>query len=150
MFKVNVYIENDQRAYDSRPGWYGVVVEYQKTSGELETREKFGSTKATRHQMTLIALNESLKLLRKECLVTVFMGSDYISNMIKQDRPSQWQRNDWKKANKEPVANKNEWQQFLQLSAKHQIEVIHVKEHAYTGWLKEEIKKRKEGDYGKN
>lgn len=145
MFEVNVYIENDQRAYDSRSGWYGAVVEYQKLSGELETREKFGYIKATRHQMTLIALIESLKILSKECHVTVYMDSDYICNMITQGRPVQWQRNDWKKATNRPVANQKEWQQFIEVSAKHRVEVIHVKEHAYSGWLKEEIRKRKEG-----
>lgn len=143
MFAVNVYIENDQRDFNRRAGWYGAVVEYRKTNGELETREKFGLVEATCHQMTLIALIESLKILSKECHVTVYMDSDYICNMITQNRHLQWQRNNWRKANNDPIANQKEWQQLTEQLAKHRVEITNTKGHAYSAWLKEEIRKRK-------
>lgn len=145
MFRVNIYIESNLKGFRRQQGWYGRVVEYQKSNGELETREDFECLEATSNQIMLIAVTESLKILNKECHVKVYMDSEYVSNMVIQGRPKQWALNDWRTAKNEPVANQKEWQQLMEQLDKHKVEFACTKGHAYSEWLKKEIKERKEG-----
>ena len=145
MFRVNVYIESNLKGFRKQVGWYGYVVEYTKMSGEVETRESFECLEATGNQIMLKALTESLKILNKACDVTVYMDSEYVRNMVTQNRPQQWKRNNWMTAKNEPVANKEEWQQLMEQLEKHRVDFAYTKGHAYSEWLQSEIKTRKEG-----
>ena len=41
-----------------------------------------------------------------------------------------WRKNNWKRANKEPVKNKELWEKLYELTQKHKVEFIKVKGHS--------------------
>ncbi len=84
----------------------------------------------TNNVMELTAAIEGLKLLKFPCEVKLYSDSSYLVNGFKQKWIENWMRNDWKTSNKEPVKNKELWQQLYQFSQIHQIQFIKVKGHS--------------------
>lgn len=84
----------------------------------------------TNNVMELTAAIEGLKLLKFPCKVKLYSDSSYLVNGFKQKWIENWMKNDWKTSNKEPVKNKELWQQLYQYSRMHQIQFIKVKGHS--------------------
>lgn len=143
MQKVNVYIETDFKGFRKMFRWYGYVVEYKRMSGAVETREDFAFMEATGNHVILKALLESLKILNRECHVSVYTDSEYICGMISQNMPKQWKENGWMTAQNKPVANKEEWQQLMKQLERHRVDMVCTKGHSYSEWMKNEIQVRK-------
>ena len=145
MFRVNIYIESNVKGFRRQSGWYGAVIEFIRRNGEPETRDIFEKMEATGNNIMLTALLESLKILNKECDVTVFMDSDYVRKNIEQGTIRQWKMNGWKTAKNEPVANMQEWQQMEEQLQKHKLSFSYAKENKYRQWIQNEIRIRKDG-----
>ena len=41
-----------------------------------------------------------------------------------------WKKNKWRNANKKPVANKNLWEEYIDVSREHKVKAVHVKGHS--------------------
>lgn len=152
MFEVNIYLETSLKGPGTRQGWYAAILEYrtQKKYG-IETREIFGwESEITYHRSVLLAFLKSLKRLNKECILTVFTDSVYLGNNFTSNL-SNWERNGFKNAKGEDIKNKEEWQQIVTLSKRHEITFVRVKRHQYSLWMIEEAMKRmKENNSQKN
>ena len=108
------------------PGGYAAII----MMGESK-KEIFGASKnTTNNQMELMAAIEGLKALTKPCVVELYSDSAYLVNAYEKGWVSSWKKNGWKNASKEPVKNKELWEEMESLREIHDVSFIKVKGHA--------------------
>lgn len=108
------------------PGGWGAILMYKGTKKEI-----FGGKKdTTNNVMELTAVIEALKLLKYPCEVSLYSDSAYVVNAFLQNWIVNWQKNNWKTADKSDVKNKELWQQLLELTNMHDVKFIKVKGHS--------------------
>ena len=108
------------------PGGWGAILMYKDARKEISG----GMKNTTNNIMEITAVIEALKCLKVESDVQVYSDSAYTVNAFKQGWIYNWMKNGWKTANKEPVKNKELWQELYDLTKKHKVEFIKVKGHA--------------------
>mgnify|MGYP001102158246 FL=1 len=108
------------------PGGWGAILMYKSAKKEISG----GMKNTTNNIMEITAGIEALKCLKVESDVQVYSDSAYTVNAFKQGWIYNWMKNGWKTANKEPVKNKELWQELYDLTKKHKVEFIKVKGHA--------------------
>ena len=108
------------------PGGWGAILMYKDAKKEISG----GCKQTTNNIMEITAVIEALKCLKVESDVQVYSDSAYTVNAFNQGWIYNWMKNGWKTANKEPVKNKELWQELYALTKKHKVEFIKVKGHA--------------------
>lgn len=108
------------------PGGWAAILMYQDKKREISGAQK----QTTNNIMEITAVIEGLKLLKFPCTVKVYSDSAYVVNCFKQGWITSWVKNGWKNASKEPVKNKELWQQLYQLVQTHKVEFVKVKGHS--------------------
>lgn len=108
------------------PGGWGSILMY----GENKKEISGGKQDTTNNVMELTAVIEGLKLLKFPCKVKLYSDSAYVVNAFNQKWIYGWLKNGWKNASKEPVKNKELWQELYNLTKIHEVEFIKVKGHA--------------------
>lgn len=108
------------------PGGWGAILMYKENSKEISG----GKDNTTNNVMELTAVIEGLKLLKFPCKVKLYSDSAYVVNAFIQKWIYGWLKNGWKNASKEPVKNKELWQELYELTKIHEVEFIKVKGHA--------------------
>lgn len=108
------------------PGGWGSVLMYKGNTKEISGAMK----NTTNNVMELTAVIEALKLLKFKCNVKLYSDSAYVVNAFNQKWIYGWMKNGWKNSNKEPVKNKELWEELYALTKVHNIEFIKVKGHA--------------------
>ena len=93
-----------------------------------------GQKDTTNNIMEITAVIEGLKQLKYECEVEVYSDSAYVVNAFKQGWIYNWLKNNWRTSGKEPVKNKELWQELYSLTKKHKVEFIKVKGHSDNEW----------------
>lgn len=108
------------------PGGWGSILMYKDNVKEI-----FGAQKdTTNNVMELTAVIEALKLLKFSCNVKLYSDSAYVVNAFNQKWIYGWIKNGWKNSSKDPVKNKELWEELYALTKIHSIEFIKVKGHA--------------------
>lgn len=108
------------------PGGWGTILMYKGNKKEISG----GMVNTTNNIMELTAVIEGLKLLKFPCEVDLYSDSAYVVNCFKQGWIYNWVKNDWKTSSKEPVKNKEIWQELYKLTKIHKVNFIKVKGHA--------------------
>ena len=108
------------------PGGWGAILMYNETKKEISGAEK----NTTNNIMEITAVLRALKLLKEKCNVKIYSDSAYVVNAFKQGWIYNWRKNNWKTANKEPVKNKELWEELYELVQNHEVEFIKVKGHS--------------------
>ena len=108
------------------PGGWGAILMYKGAKKEISG----GMKETTNNIMEITAVVEALKCLKVESDVEVYSDSAYTVNAFKQGWIYNWMKNGWKTANKEPVKNKELWEELYALTQKHNVEFVKVKGHA--------------------
>ena len=108
------------------PGGWGAILMYKGAKKEISG----GSKETTNNIMEVTAVIEALKCLKIESDVQVYSDSAYTVNAFNQGWIYNWFKNGWRTANKEPVKNKELWEELYALTKKHRVEFIKVKGHA--------------------
>lgn len=108
------------------PGGWGTILMYNENKKEISG----GKDNTTNNVMELTAVIEGLKLLKFPCKVKLYSDSAYVVNAFNQKWIYGWLKNGWKNASKEPVKNKELWQELYELTRIHEVEFIKVKGHA--------------------
>ena len=108
------------------PGGWGAILMYKGNKKEISG----GKENTTNNVMELTAVIEALKLLKFPCKVNLYSDSAYVVNAFLQKWINNWQKNNWKTADKQDVKNKELWQELLTLTKTHQVTFIKVKGHA--------------------
>lgn len=108
------------------PGGWGSILMYKNNKKEISG----GKKDTTNNVMELTAVIEGLKLLKFPCKVKLYSDSAYVVNAFNEKWIYGWLKNGWKNASKEPVKNKELWQELYDLTKVHEVEFIKVKGHA--------------------
>ena len=108
------------------PGGWGSILMYKENKKEI-----FGNKEnTTNNVMELTAVIEGLKLLKFPCEVDLYSDSAYLVNGFNQGWIYGWQKNNWKNSSKEPVKNKEIWEEIYKMTQKHKVKFIKVKGHS--------------------
>lgn len=108
------------------PGGWGSILMYKGNKKEIAG----GKEDTTNNVMELTAVIEGLKLLKFPCKVKLYSDSAYVVNAFTQKWIYGWLKNGWVNSSKEPVKNKELWQELYNLTKVHEVEFIKVKGHA--------------------
>lgn len=108
------------------PGGWGAVLIYKENKKEISG----GMKETTNNVMELTAVVQALKLLKFPCQVDLYSDSAYVVNAFQQGWIYNWVKNDWRTAGKEPVKNKEIWQELYSLTETHKVNFIKVKGHS--------------------
>lgn len=108
------------------PGGWGSILMYRENKKEISG----GKKDTTNNVMELTAVIEALKLLKFKCKVSVYSDSAYVVNAFNQKWIYGWMKNGWKNASKEPVKNKELWEELYELTKIHEVTFIKVKGHS--------------------
>jgi len=108
-------------------GWAAILI-----WGDHEKELSGFESKTTNNRMELMGVICGIESVKESCKIRVHSDSSYIINAFTQGWIDNWQRNNWKKADKKPVENQDLWQRLLSAidSQNHDIEWIKVKGHS--------------------
>lgn len=108
------------------PGGWGSILMYKGNRKEISG----GKNDTTNNIMELTAVIEGLKMLKYPCEVELYSDSAYVVNGFNQGWIYNWVKNNWKTSGKEPVKNKEIWQELYELTKIHKVKFIKVKGHS--------------------
>ena len=125
MKKVTIYTDGACSG-NPGPGGWGAILMYEDIKKEISGAKE----NTTNNIMEITAVLEALKLLKVECEVKIYSDSAYVVNAFNQGWIENWKKNNWKTAGKDPVKNKELWEELYELTKKHKVTFIKVKGHA--------------------
>jgi len=106
------------------PGGYGAILKY----GDKVKEISGCSPRTTNNRMEMMAVIESLKLIKKPSDIVIITDSNYVVKGM-TDWVNGWRKKGWLNSRKKPVLNKDLWQEILKLSKPHNIEWKWIKGH---------------------
>ncbi len=130
MDKVTIYTDGACSGNPGPGGWAAVLI-YKDVKKEISG----GKKETTNNEMEITAVLEALKILKKPCEVMIFSDSAYVVNTFNKGWIYKWIKNDWLRTNiktkeKEPVKNKELWEELYSLYKKHKVTFNKVKGHS--------------------
>ena len=108
------------------PGGWGTILMYKETIKEISGY----MPNTTNNIMEMTAVIEGLKMLKYKCEVEIYSDSSYVVNAFNNFWIQGWIKNNWINSSKEPVKNKELWQELYGLTKKHDVKFIKVKGHS--------------------
>ena len=108
------------------PGGWGAILIYKENKKEISG----GEAETTNNIMEITAVIEGLKTLKYKCQVDIYSDSAYVVNAFNNGWIYNWLKNNWITSNKEPVKNKELWQELYSLTKEHDVKFIKVKGHS--------------------
>ena len=106
-------------------GW-GTILMYKETIKEISGY----MPNTTNNIMEMTAVIEGLKMLKYKCEVEIYSDSSYVVNAFNNFWIQGWIKNNWINSSKEPVKNKEIWEELYKLTKIHKVEFIKVKGHS--------------------
>lgn len=125
MKKISIYTDGACSGNPGVGGW-GAILIYNDAKREISGY----SSETTNNIMEITAAVEALELLKESCEVELYSDSAYLVNAFNQKWVENWQKNGWKTSTKEPVKNKELWEDLIKLSKIHKLKFIKVKGHS--------------------
>jgi ribonuclease HI len=123
--ELQIYTDGACSGNPGAGGW-GVVMLYNGKKKELSGYDPA----TTNNRMELTAIIRGLSAIKTKTPTTVITDSKYVVDAINKNWITNWQNNNWKNSQKQPVANKDLWQELLSLIALHRPKFVWVKGHA--------------------
>lgn len=108
------------------PGGWGVILIWNSVEKEL----KGGEPDTTNNRMEMRAVIEGLSALKKPCNVTICSDSALIIDAFTKGWIDNWIKRGWKKADKQPVENKDLWLELMNAMLSHRVTWKKVKGHS--------------------
>ena len=126
--KVVIHTDGGASPNPGLGGWAAILVSPAHANRE---REIYGSEPdTTNNRMELTAAIMALRALKYSCSVELYTDSMYMKNAFGKGWLEKWQKNGWKTSDKQPVLNRDLWEELLVLSQKHAVEWRWTKGHA--------------------
>ena len=103
--------------------------------GNIIQKDYQAETNTTNQRMELTAAAEALEYVVNNIMgphdrVVVYTDSAYLHNCYQQKWYENWQKNGWKNAKKQPVANQDLWERLIPYFDIFGIDFVKVKGHA--------------------
>ena len=129
--KFVVYTDGGCQVNPGGAGGLGVVILNSETGQRQEISE--GYVSSTNNRMEMTALLEAFRALKKDGqTIEVFSDSAYLMDCFRKKWYVNWLKNGWKNAKKQPVENRDLWEQLLPYLESHTISFYRVKGHINT------------------
>ena len=125
MEKVIIYTDGACSGNPGPGGWAAILM-YKDKQKEISG----GMKNTTNNVMELTAVIEGLNMLKYACEVDLYSDSAYVVNAFLQGWIYNWVKKGWKTSGKEPVKNKEIWQELYDLTKIHKVNFIKVKGHS--------------------
>jgi len=119
MKKIEIYTDGSSLGNPGPGGWCAIL-RYKGYEKILQGGEKH----TTNNRMELTAVIEALKALKEPCEIDLYSDSIYVLKGI-----NEWLEN-WIKKNFKNVKNPDLWEEFINVSKPHKINVNWVKGHS--------------------
>ena len=129
---IKIYTDGSCLENPGNGGWAAIIIDDGKKS-EIKGSKK----NTTNNQMELLAPIEALKKIPKGSEVQIFTDSKYVKSGI-TEWIHNWKKNGWKTADKQPVKNKELWEELDLLANQFEISWNWVKAHS-TDQLNNEV-----------
>ena len=123
MKKVEIFTDGGCKG-NPGPGGYGCILKQNDRIKEING----GDLQTTNNIMEMTAAIVALKQLQEPCEVRLTTDSQYVVKGMTEWIKG-WIRNGWKTASRQPVKNRELWQELEKVSRPHDIEWIWVKGH---------------------
>lgn len=107
------------------PGGYGAILRYNGQEKDIWGAEPL----TTNNRMELAGAIAALQKLTRSCRVVVTTDSQYLVKGMTEWIEG-WQRKGWRNSKKEPVLNRDLWEELLELASRHSIEWRWVRGHS--------------------
>ena len=121
---IKIYTDGSCLENPGNGGWAAIIIDDGK-----KTRIKGSKKNTTNNQMELLAPIEALKKIPKGSEVQIFTDSKYVKSGI-TEWIHNWKKNGWKTADKQPVKNKELWEELDLLNNEFEINWNWVKAHS--------------------
>ena len=146
MFEVNAYLSADTRGPAMQEAWFAWVLECKRRNGQTETREGFGKLTDTENRINIRAFGIMLARLRAPCRINLYTNSRHLHAVLANGWLAGWAENGWKNSSGKEIKNRDLWEGSGEWIKPHEIIPALEKEHAYSSWMRMEIKSRTEKD----
>ena len=121
---IKIYTDGSCLENPGNGGWAAIIIDDEK-----KTEIKGSKKNTTNNQMELLAPIEALKKIPIGSKVQIFTDSKYVKSGI-TEWIHNWKKNGWKTADKQPVKNKELWEELDLLANKFEISWNWVKAHS--------------------
>jgi len=121
---IKIYTDGSCLENPGNGGWAAIIIDDEK-----KTQIKGSKKNTTNNQMELLAPIEALKKIPKGSEVQIFTDSKYVKSGI-TEWIYNWKKNGWKTADKQPVKNKELWEELDLLNNEFEISWNWVKAHS--------------------
>ena len=121
---IKIYTDGSCLENPGNGGWAAIIIDDEK-----KTEIKGSKKNTTNNQMELLAPIEALKKIPKGSKVQIFTDSKYVKSGI-TEWIHNWKKNGWKTADKQPVKNKELWEELDLLANQFEISWNWVKAHS--------------------
>ncbi len=129
---IKIYTDGSCLENPGNGGWAAIIIDDGK-----KTKIKGSKKNTTNNQMELLAPIEALKKIPKGSKIEIFTDSKYVKSGI-TEWIHNWKKNGWKTADKQPVKNKELWEELDLLNNEFEINWNWVKAHS-TDQLNNEV-----------
>jgi len=129
---IKIYTDGSCLENPGNGGWAAIIIDDEK-----KTQIKGSKKNTTNNQMELLAPIQALKKIPKGSKVQIFTDSKYVKSGI-TEWIHNWKKNGWKTADKQPVKNKELWEELDLLNNEFKISWNWVKAHS-TDQLNNEV-----------
>ena len=121
---IKIYTDGSCIGNPGNGGWAAIIINDRK-----KTQIKGSKKNTTNNQMELLAPIEALKKIPKGSKIEIFTDSKYVKSGI-TEWIHNWKKNGWKTADKQPVKNKELWEELDLLANEFEISWNWVKAHS--------------------
>jgi len=121
---IKIYTDGSCLENPGNGGWAAIIIDDGK-----KTQIRGSKKNTTNNQMELLAPIQALKKIPKGSKVQIFTDSKYVKSGI-TEWIHNWKKNGWKTADKQPVKNKELWEELDLLANEFEISWNWVKAHS--------------------
>ncbi len=121
---IKIYTDGSCLENPGNGGWAAIIIDDEK-----KTQIKGSKKNTTNNQMELLAPIEALKKIPKGSKIEIFTDSNYVKSGI-TEWIHNWKKNGWKTADKQPVKNKELWEELDLLANEFEISWNWIKAHS--------------------
>ena len=122
---IKIYTDGSCLGNPGNGGWAAIIIEDEK-----KTHIKGSKKDTTNNQMELLAPIKALQKIPQGSKVQIYTDSKYVKSGI-TEWILNWKKNGWITANKQPVKNKDLWNELDNMTITHEIKWIWVKGHSF-------------------
>ena len=129
MKEVTIYTDGACSGNPGPGGWAAILI-YNNIKKEISG----GSPQTTNNIMEMTAIIEGLKMLKEKCKVNIYSDSAYVINAFHDNWIDGWIKKGWVNSKKEPVKNRELWEQLLPFFKDSRLTFRKTKGHSDDKW----------------